>query len=957
MSLRTMTRIALASVLALTVVGCMSPSTTSDGSDMSADVVTSPSDDRDYRAITLPNGIDVMLISDTSAKKASAALSVPVGAMWDPMDYQGMAHYLEHLIHLGTEEDPTPDGYSNFLAKNGGSRNAYTTLDETNYFFYINDDALEPALARFASMFSSALLDPKYAEQEKNAVASEWSMRREADGRSISFISRSLLGSHPANRFVTGNLETLADKSPSTLTGATREFYETYYSSHLMKVAIEGNRSLDELEKLARQYFGQLPNRSDVEPVIDTPIDLASAAGKLIRYRPLNEEQMLSIEFFIDDLSDQYRANSARYLSYIIGSEMPNTPATVLKAMGWASRFGVGSNSDEYGNYGSVSINISLTEQGLSHREDILALVFSYLEKLRRDGIDDRYVGELQTSLNNQFQFAEKMSGSAYVSFLASAMQKYPLREAIQAPYLFDAFNEAEITKTLNQLTPARAHVWYIDQGQETDQELEFYAGTYSVEPLVISEAGSTADLANQVGLTLPALNTLLPEAFDLEHADHEPQQVVTTSSLEVWLQGSEQYRTQPKGLTDIYLNNPHINSAENRVLQSLWQDLVLLDSQQLRDEAGIAGMRLQFSTDLGMRLQLSGFTDKQPDLLTRAFEHLRPTVTEQSFAQAKERLRRSIQNAKRNFAYQQLFPALGEVISGSRFDDDAELEALERVSIGNLRAHIDEALTSAYVRAYMYGNYTTADARHLAETINEELPGRVDGQYVRSPLYAPTKGELLMVQKDIPVEDLGVLMAFIATDTSYQTEALQKIASAYLQEQSFNQLRTEEQLGYAVGAGNTKLRDHSALYMYIQTNVKTPAEMVARFDGFIEESNEAVQKMSQEDFDQWRVSVLTNVAKPPANLAEEASPFFNDYDYVNLDFDSRERLIEALETVTLADFQAHFPAVLSGEASGRLVVQLRGKRFDDEPFAQIDGAKEISDVDVFHRTMRLQAQ
>lgn len=956
MRLKEITQVTVVVLFVSLTMACATPHTPNKSITSVSEVVKSPSDDRAYRAITLANGVDVVLISDPSAKKASAALSIPVGAMWDPMDYQGMAHYLEHLIHLGTTDDPTPDGYSNFLAQNGGSRNAYTSLDETNYFFYVNDDALEPGLAKFAAMFSSALLDPKYASQEKNAVASEWSMRREADGRSVSFISRSLMGDHPANRFVTGNLDTLGDKEGSTLTQATRTFYETYYSSHLMTAAIEGARSLDELEQLAVTYFGALPKRSDVQPKVDTPIDFNRAAGKLIRYRPLDDEQMLRMEFFVDELSEQYRANSARYLSYILGSEMPHSPATVLKKLGWASALGVGFSSNQYGNYGSVSIDISLTEQGLEHREDILALVFSYLEKLRTDGIDDRYIAELQTSLANRFRFAEKMPGSAYVSHLASAMHQYPLKDIVQAPYLFESFNEAEVIETLNQLVPSRAQVWYIDQDQPTDQELEFYAGTYSLEPLALPPAATTPALAHQVGLALPALNTLLPESFELASTNHEPAKIVSSPAIEVWLQGSEKFQTQPKGLTDIYLNSPHIATAKDRVLQSLWLDLILLKSQQLRDEAGIAGMGLQFSGDLGLRMQLSGFSDKQARLFADALDYLDQKVLEEEFLQAKERLRRSLQNAKRSFAYQQLFPVMGTVISGVRFDDDVELGALESVSLSDLQNYITRELNSAYVRVYMYGNYSEADAKQLGRIIEEKLPDLPKGEYVRAPLYAPTAGEILSVQKDIPVEDLGVLMAFIATDTSDKTEALQKIASAYLREQSFNQLRTEEQLGYAVGAGNTKLRNHSALYLYIQTNVKAPAEMVDRFSAFIADSTEAVMVMSDEDFEKWRGSVLTNVAKPPSNLAEEASPFFGDFDLVNLEFDSRDLLIEALQAVTLEEFRAHFDAIFSGAKSSQLVVQLRGNRFAEEPFAALENAKLIEDFEAFHQKMSLQA-
>jgi len=77
-------------------------------------------------------------VSDPSAEKSAAALSVGVGLLHDPMSQQGMAHYLEHMLFLGTERYPDTKGYSDFMTKNGGAHNAYTWLDITNYMFKIN---------------------------------------------------------------------------------------------------------------------------------------------------------------------------------------------------------------------------------------------------------------------------------------------------------------------------------------------------------------------------------------------------------------------------------------------------------------------------------------------------------------------------------------------------------------------------------------------------------------------------------------------------------------------------------------------------------------------------------------------------------------------------------------------------------------------------------------------------
>lgn len=64
----------------------------------------SPGDERLYRGLELSNGLKVILVSDSTTDKSSAALDVHVGHMSDPEELPGLAHFLEHMLFLGTEK-------------------------------------------------------------------------------------------------------------------------------------------------------------------------------------------------------------------------------------------------------------------------------------------------------------------------------------------------------------------------------------------------------------------------------------------------------------------------------------------------------------------------------------------------------------------------------------------------------------------------------------------------------------------------------------------------------------------------------------------------------------------------------------------------------------------------------------------------------------------------------------
>lgn len=90
-------------------------------------------DERDYKALTLDNGMRVLLISDPKSSRSAAALDVHAGGFSDPSDRSGLAHFCEHMSFLGTKKYPEENEFSEFLSANGGSSNAFTDSEDTVY--------------------------------------------------------------------------------------------------------------------------------------------------------------------------------------------------------------------------------------------------------------------------------------------------------------------------------------------------------------------------------------------------------------------------------------------------------------------------------------------------------------------------------------------------------------------------------------------------------------------------------------------------------------------------------------------------------------------------------------------------------------------------------------------------------------------------------------------------------
>ncbi|MEI7951043.1 MAG: insulinase family protein, partial [Gammaproteobacteria bacterium] len=173
-------------------------------------VEKSPNDKRDYRALVLDNGMKVLLVSDASADRAAASVNVAAGSNSDPAAFRGLAHFLEHMLFLGTAKYPQSEEYQGFITSHGGSQNAFTAYENTNFYFEIDADYLEPALDRFSQFFIAPTFTAEYVNRERNAVNSEYQSGLQDDGRRSQAVMRAVLNPrHPMAGFSVGSLETL----------------------------------------------------------------------------------------------------------------------------------------------------------------------------------------------------------------------------------------------------------------------------------------------------------------------------------------------------------------------------------------------------------------------------------------------------------------------------------------------------------------------------------------------------------------------------------------------------------------------------------------------------------------------------------------------------------------------------------------------------------------------------
>jgi len=757
-----------------------------------------------------------------------------------------------------------------------------------------------------------------------------------------------------------GNLETLGDKEGSSLHKETVDFYNKYYSANIMKVAMVSNLPLEEMQAKAQKYFADIEDKKIDKPTVTHKLDFDNIGGKRVHYSPNEDVKQLQLDFTITDNSDAFAVKPNRFVAYLLSNEMPGSPAQILRDKGWVSQLSAGATPAHYGNYGALTVDVQLTDEGIKNRETIVATIMQYIDLIKREGVDSKYFSEIKTSLNNQFKFLEKGDEFSYVSALTGSMQEYPLNHAINAPYYYAEFDAEAVNNVLEQLNPDTLRIWYVSQQEETDSQLHFYDGKYRIEDISDAEIASWSK-PSELALALPTVNKLLPESFAIKTTELAEQQHPTIAydkqGIKIWRQASQRFSEQPKGLVEVYINTPvALQKPSASVLYAVWADLYNLQLSELSTEAAVAGMSVNLQASNGLILSMGGFTDKQNVLLWQALDSIDIQTTEQRFAQAIDRYKRSLLNKQKQFPFYQAFDEYSKLTRTGNFDTNTLINAADSLTIADFTNLKQRTLSNNELRVFTFGNYNQQDVDAIAKELTGVLPSSHQStDFARSKAWLPQTGETIVLQKDIDVADVAIIDMTVHPVAGYKQQAQAQVLQDHFRTVAFDKMRTEEQLAYAVGALARPIEDYSAIGLFIQTPVKGPKEMQTRFDEFKRQYAVELDNMSEETFAQLKNATLVSLKEQPKNLDDEMAPLIGDWYRENFEFDSKERLLAEVEKVTLADIKDYYKQTMLNPQAARLNVQLRGSKFADKPFANLPKQTLVSDLEAHFNGIKLQ--
>jgi len=869
--------------------------------------------ERQIAKLRLDNGLEAYLISDPHMAQSAAALSVEVGFWNDLEQYPGIAHFVEHMLFMGSSAYPQENEYTAFIRDQGGSDNAFTSADRTLYVFSVNNNAMPEALDRFAHFFIDPLFSPSSMSREIHAIDEEYALIKEKEyWRKWMVFKETGNAHHPNASFSVGNYQTLKDMPQSTLL----EWYQKYYSARYMHLALISPLPLDTLIELVDHSFSAITNSTTPLSHCTDEICSIDQKGAMIYVDSDDPDPQLELIWEIP-LNDQVNEIS-KVIALALEHPLKKSLSHVLKEASLAKDLTL-SLSSVSKNHFLFTIQIDLTELGLTKIDQIIFHCFQALSEIKTSSIP-RYLYDEMTHLNRiSYQYPSRYNAFDTVLFHADNLIQEKLETYPEQTLLFSEYNSEKIQEFVKKLEPDTCIYMVIGDfhlGENLKKE-KWIGVPYELRPIDPDTMTLWKEAMPHPNITYPPPNPYLSTPLLTPSESETPIHIINNDSQGLFYFQQDNHYLVPQAASIFNFYSPLFNkNAQSQMLLSLFIqafDEETADLCYLASRAGISSLFLPKSASLYMRVH--GYSDQFPLFLKQIIAKLTTTsCSQEEFEKYREslltilyRTSSPIEEAKLLF-YTYLFP--------TDYTLDEKIEALEEISYEEFLFFLKNIFISSYVEGLLYGNLTLSAADSLWQELKHELPTSTHPFYkpkAKHPLIPENK--MTIIEIEMEEEGNAALLALYQGKFSLESRSSQQILSLAIQEAFFDTLRTKQQTGYEVHSWNERIEEDLFQFFSVTSNHYTPKDLLKRFEQFIQNYKESLAAtIPPSRFDTLRYSLIASLKAPAENLKKQAQELHYLATRRKGNFKWYLECIEALEKLTYNQFLTFATETLSKE-------------------------------------------
>ncbi len=903
--------------------------------------------DRDTLKARLENGMTVYIISDPSARKSSAALTVRAGSWNEPEEHPGLAHFLEHMLFMGTKSHPDEASFSQMIKQHGGETNAFTEDLYTSYIFAVDNDAFEKAFAHFAEFFTEPLLSTKSASREIEAINQEFqgNLNKDEVRQFMTFKERAN-PEHPWHRFNFGSKETLSDVQEKEL----RKWFEENYYPDRMTLVLVSSLDKETLLELAEDAFDKLQKGPPPPPSPDVPLLTDQFQETFTYIEPLANKRTLTLFWHLPEKFAREKEDRPEDLfAYILGHETEGTLLERLRSEGLALDLGSGAYRWD-SKHMAFFIQANLTEKGVKNPNTVIRKIFEAINQFKSESFPAYLFDDYQALATLKVEYPQRTTAYKEAYNLIKSIRQYDISAFPENSKLLKSFRPDLMHELVQTLTPTTVHVDLMAPSSETgvkpNQEERWMKVGYTTVPIPKKEIAAWAEALPETPYDLPPKNPFLPKELDYKcEITNENPLLLTPVKLDS-PEGSESYFLQdciyetPKASLFFVFKSPYLSyeTAENAALGELFVTLFKQAFASTAYEASLADLSYEMKySSSGITLTIEGFHGQLIPFFKQIIEQMKdPFKNGEFFENGKSAYSQELQNKDQESPYIQAVRLLRESVFSTFHTPEERLAVIKSLSHEQFSDWHKNLFNTAALDEMLFGNLSKEEAPKFQKVFQETFYPK---PYLKRDQFEREYGTLkegagpFYLMRPTQAQGTGLLLAIELGKTSPNQEVASELTSTLLATPFFEELRSQQQTAYVIGNTSERIENAAQLLLFIlESHTHSPRDLLARIELFFETylKNLKTSEEAEAQFDSAKKALLSKLQKAPHSLKEARKALTDEAFELQGDFEWHKKKIAALEAMSFADYVDLCYEWLGKENHKRLAFFVVGKTRDN---------------------------
>lgn len=813
---------------------------------------------------------------------------------------------------------------------------------------------------------------------------------------------------HPFSGFGSGNAQSLDSKNiRETLLAFFKQNYRK--SLQLYKLVVLGKESLEELQTMVETCFGELVEAFEEEEK-DTGSSISTAPREDIlhglyqapqwqvpqRLRAVSVSQVhaLELQFPMREILTLYKSKPTRYLSHLLGHEGAGSLLSLLKSKQYATELCADDSSKSCIPWSVFTIRMELTDAGLENIDEIISIVFAYIDLLKRKGPQEWIFQEVKTVGDLQFRFLSQRNPMDYTCSLAGWMQQFPPSMYLSGAYTVCEWDSSLVQECLACLTPDNMFVLEsspkFGEGGSCKEEEKWYGTKY--ERLDYNEElwGKWKAVGNvdYPELQLPENNDMIATNFDLlegtsdetKFPKDQPQCIHKDQNVCLWYKPDNVFNMPKVNIMYSFKSGRGPFSPDSVVCAHLFAELVQEQCNEFSYLASMAGLHCDVSpSSSGLEMHISGYNHKAHVLVERLVDTMMDLLQDgkgidaEMFDRISFKVAQTYQSFLVSQPYQHAIYGGDLVLEAGKSTIEAKINVLQSITLSDVISFAKSFWKYCSMEGLIHGNVSAQHAYDITKMVwSKTHPLQVEAAIITRIVLEKrvvnlsfssggTSSSFLYRFPEFNDENsnscVEIILQMGALDLA--TNAKLAFMNHIIREPAFNQLRTEEQLGYIVHTSVKTSGDNiKGLLFLIQSDSFHPNHVENRIETFLANFRQHIADMSSEDFQTNTDSVVASFLEKNKNLGEESSRYWHVITNQTYQFRRLQMLADLAKTLKKEGIVQFFDKYVAanGPCRRKLCVHVVAKQHSDEASSKAgkEGVVMIEDPADFKRSMPL---